>query len=182
MTDQLKNSFAEATIVAPDGEWIVCGLHLTAHAREENETERERELSFVFDRLSSNRSANRRHILAGDFNANAPYQRIDIAKTKPRTQEDAKANGGQIPRRAIQKVLDAGYVDTLHAVDPSQAQTAGSFSTQFPGQRVDYIFTHGVAPAAIKAAWIEHDRLAKYASDHFPIGAEIVGCPLAISA
>jgi endonuclease/exonuclease/phosphatase family metal-dependent hydrolase len=27
--------------------------------------------------------------------------------------------------------------------------------------------------ASIKSAWIEYDRLAKYASDHFPIGVEI---------
>jgi endonuclease/exonuclease/phosphatase family metal-dependent hydrolase len=26
----------------------------------------------------------------------------------------------------------------------------------------------------IKSAWIEHDRLAKYASDHFPVAAEII--------
>jgi endonuclease/exonuclease/phosphatase family metal-dependent hydrolase len=25
----------------------------------------------------------------------------------------------------------------------------------------------------IKSAWIEQDRLAKYASDHFPVGVEI---------
>src|SRR3954452_5266755 len=102
LTDQLKNSFVEATVIDLDGEWTICGLHLTAHAREENERARERELAFVLDRLSSHRSANRRHVVAGDFNANAPYQQIDISKTKPRTQEDAKANGGEIPRRVIQ--------------------------------------------------------------------------------
>ena len=48
-----------------------------------------------------------------------------------------------------------------------------SFNTQHPGQRVDYIFTHGVDAKAVRSAWIETDRLAKYASDHFPIGAEI---------
>jgi hypothetical protein len=25
----------------------------------------------------------------------------------------------------------------------------------------------------LKDAWIEYDRLAKYASDHFPVGVEI---------
>ena len=41
------------------------------------------------------------------------------------------------------------------------------------GQRVDYIFAHGIDPNRIRDAWAEHDRLARYASDHFPIGAEI---------
>jgi endonuclease/exonuclease/phosphatase family metal-dependent hydrolase len=38
---------------------------------------------------------------------------------------------------------------------------------------VDYIFSHGVPAERLKDAWIEYDRLAKYASDHFPIGLEI---------
>ena len=49
----------------------------------------------------------------------------------------------------------------------------GTFSTQYPGQRVDYIFTHTILHSRFKDAWIEQDRLAKYASDHFPIGLEL---------
>jgi len=52
-------------------------------------------------------------------------------------------------------------------------KTTGTFSTQFPGQRVDYIFTYAILPSRLKDAWIEQDRLAKYASDHFQIGLEI---------
>jgi endonuclease/exonuclease/phosphatase family metal-dependent hydrolase len=70
-------------------------------------------------------------------------------------------------------MLDSGYVDTLHAVRADYATTHGTFSTQQPGQRVDYIFTHGLKKSRLKDAWIEYDRLAKYASDHFPVGAEI---------
>ena len=74
---------------------------------------------------------------------------------------------------ALQTILDHGYVDTLRSVNPQRARTDGSFSTQYPGQRVDYIYTHGIPSGKIKAAWIEQDRLAKYASDHVLIGAEI---------
>jgi endonuclease/exonuclease/phosphatase family metal-dependent hydrolase len=112
-------------------------------------------------------------VICGDFNANSPVQRIEIEKCKPSTRDQFAANGGTIPRRVIQKVLDAGYVDTAHAVRADWATAHGTFSTQFPGQRVDYIFTHGVEPPRLKSAWIEYDRLAKYASDRFPIGAEI---------
>jgi endonuclease/exonuclease/phosphatase family metal-dependent hydrolase len=78
-----------------------------------------------------------------------------------------------LPRRIVQAILDAGYFDTLQVVHPDEAGGIGTFTTQFPGQRVDYIFSHGIDRARIKAAWVEQDRLAKYASDHFPIGAEI---------
>ena len=70
--------------------------------------------------------------------------------------------------------LHLGYVDTLHAVRGDETVTAGTFNTQFPGQRVDYLFTHGIPPQRLKSAWIEYDRLAKYASDHFPVGVEVV--------
>ena len=82
-----------------------------------------------------------------------------------------------LPRQAVQKLFAAGYIDALHAVDPAAADlkkgNEGTFTTQFPGQRVDYTFTHALPTSAISRAWIEHDRLAKYASDHFPIGIEI---------
>ena len=72
-------------------------------------------------------------------------------------------------------MLDAGYSDTLAEFAPQSAAITGTFSTQFPGQRVDYIFTHGFGVGQIQSAWIEQDRLAKYCSDHFPIGVEING-------
>src|SRR5688572_30376393 len=171
---EFEKSFVEATIVTPDGgELIVGAVHLHAHGREEDEQQRERELAIVLEAFADARRANRPHLLAGDFNANSPIQNIDPTKTKPRTQEDWAANGGMLPRRVVQRLLDAGYMDTLHTADPAKAMEIGTFSTQFPGQRVDYIFSHGIERGRIKAAWVEQDRLAKYASDHFPIGAEI---------
>lgn len=167
-------SLLEATIIEPSGrEWIIGAVHLTARATESAEQQREKETALLLERFWRYRDMNRPHILAGDFNANAPYQQIDPEKCKPATKEAWEANGGTIPRRVVQTLLNAGYVDSLHAFDEPQSQTAGSFSTQHPGQRVDYIFTHSIAATKIKQAWIEQDRLAKYASDHFPVGVEI---------
>jgi endonuclease/exonuclease/phosphatase family metal-dependent hydrolase len=170
----LSKSLLEATVLDPRGqEWIFGVVHLHAHASEADEQQRERELKVVLDVFAEHRQAHRPHILAGDFNANAPIQRIDPQKLKPSSRKEWEANGGQIPRRAIQRLLDQGYLDSLAIAHPEQAASAGTFSTQFPGQRVDFIFTHGLEPSRIKQAWIEHDRLAKYAGDHFPVGANI---------
>jgi len=38
---------------------------------------------------------------------------------------------------------------------------------------VDYIFTYGIDARRLKNAKVEQDRLAKYASDHFPVMVEI---------
>jgi len=170
----ITKSFLEATVVDPAGsEWVFGVAHLHAHAGEEDEKIRQGEIEQILEIFRPHRESNRPHVLAGDFNANAPSQQIDPAKVKPSTREEFHKNGGHIPRRVIQQVLEAGYMDSLHVVHPREAETSGTFSTQFPGQRVDFIFTFAVDPPRCRQAWIEYDRLAKYASDHFPIGLEI---------
>jgi endonuclease/exonuclease/phosphatase family metal-dependent hydrolase len=170
----IPKSLLEATVLAPGGrEWTIGVLHLTAHAGEESEREREKEIATVLDVFKGYRDSGMAHLLVGDFNSNAPDQQIDPEKCKPATRKAWHDNGEHIPRRVVQTILDHGYLDTLRNVNPQAARTAGSFSTQYPGQRVDYIYTHGTPSGKIKHAWIEQDRLAKYASDHFPIGAEI---------
>lgn len=170
-----EKSLLEATVTDPmtGQEWTVGVVHLHAHATEIDEQQREKEIDTLLKIFSVHRASGKPHLLAGDFNANAPDQQIDPAKTKPRTRKDWDANGGHLPRRATQKLLAAGYLDTFHTLNPTLAPTAGTFSTQFPGQRVDYVFAHGFDRARLKQAWIEQDRLAKYASDHFPVGVEI---------
>jgi endonuclease/exonuclease/phosphatase family metal-dependent hydrolase len=171
----ITKTLLEATIEQPGGPaWSVAALHLHAQASEAAETIRMGELEDVLDVFAQHRDSGRAHILAGDFNSNSPLQEIDPQRCKPGTRQQWQENGGQIPRRVIQKLMDQGYIDTLAARDPSAARTQGSFTTQFPGQRVDYIFTYGLPTQAIGAAWIEQDRLAQFASDHFPVGAEIL--------
>ena len=171
---EISRSLLQATIVDPAaGEWTIGAVHLQAHATEADESRREAELAVLLRIFEPIRSAGRPHLIAGDFNANAPSQKIDPALCEPRTREAWEKNGGRVPRRAVQKMLDAGYLDTLFEAAPNEAPTTGTFSTQFPGQRVDYIFAHGIGKDQIRSAWVERDRLAKYASDHFPIGVEI---------
>lgn len=163
-----------AEITSPDGaQWSIGVVHLSPRAFDADERKREAEVSVLLDVFEAHRASLRPHVLMGDFNANSPYQRIDPALCKKKTREAWQANGGQIPRRAIQLLLDAGYLDTLHAARPHEAQVLGSFTTQEPGQRLDYIFTFGVQSARIADAWIERDRLAQFASDHFPVGCAI---------
>jgi len=164
----------EATVREPGGrEWTLGLVHLHPRAFEADEAERERELSVLLEVFEPRRRAGQAHLLVGDFNANSPVQKIDPRKVKAKTRDAWEQNGRQIPRRVIRKMLDAGYLDSYHAVHPKLAASTGSFTTQQPGQRVDYIFTYGVDRRALSNAWIEQDRLAKYASDHFPIGLEL---------
>lgn len=170
----ISKSFMEATVRDPaDREWTIGVVHLHAHATDADESIREREMDVVLDVFAARRRDGKAHLLTGDFNADSPDQIIDPSMCKPATRSAWNKNGEKLPRRVVTKIHSAGYVDTLAACDPEGARTSGTFTTQHPGQRVDHIFAFGVERARIRAAWIEQDRLAKYASDHFPIGVEI---------
>jgi endonuclease/exonuclease/phosphatase family metal-dependent hydrolase len=170
----ISKGLLEATVVDPQGsEWTVGVVHLHAHAAESDEQIREREIADVLDALARHRAAGRPHVLCGDFNANSPVQQIDPDKVKPSTREEMEKNGGVMPRRVIQALLDAGYLDSLDVIDPQQAATSGTFSTEQPGQRVDFLFTWGMARDRIRSAWIEYGEPAKDASDHYPVGANV---------
>jgi endonuclease/exonuclease/phosphatase family metal-dependent hydrolase len=165
----------EATIRQLDGpEWLIGVLHLGSHAFEADEAQREQELAAVLEVFEPYRRVGCPHLLVGDFNSNSPIQQIDPDKVHPKTRQAWLANGSRIPRRVIQTLLDNAYIDTLAAAYPDAAPTTATFTTRDPGQRIDFIFAYATQPTAIKDAWVEHDRLAKYASDHYPIGVELV--------
>ena len=170
----LTKSLLEATVTDPAlGELTVGVVHLHHRASEQDEDTRLRELAVVLDVFAPHRRDGRPHVIAGDFNTNAPRQRIDPERCKPQTRQAWADNGGHLPRRVVQAMLDAGYRDSLAEADPPAAETVGTFTTEFPGQRVDYLFTFGVEPGRLRAGWVVQDEKSKRASDHFPVGLEL---------
>ena len=170
----LEKSFLEATVLEPGGkDWTLGVVHLHARALEADEDQRERELDVVLKVFEPHRISGRPHLLCGDFNANAPCQRVDPVRCKPRTREEWARNGGKLPRRVVRRILNAGYVDTLGVFDPGAAESVGTFTTEFPGQRVDYVFAYGFERQRLKQAWLHQSSPAKDASDHFPVGVEL---------
>ncbi len=170
MHDHGPRSLLLATVELEGASLKVVAVHLTSKASEEQETKREAEIATVLEALRPLRQAGTPHVICGDFNANSPVQQLSREALPDKSKSHWDANGGGIPRRVIQSVLDAGYVDTLAVHRPDDVGQLCSFTTQQPGQRVDYLFAFGVN---VSDAWIERDRLAEYASDHFPIGAEV---------
>ncbi len=172
--DDTPRSCCQAVIRTPAGiDLPVIGLHMHPKATDADENIRQHQLASVMRLTHEYRARNRPHLLAGDFNSNSPVQEINIAACKASTQDAYTHNGGHIPRRVIQNMLDHGYTDTLHAVNAGTAKTMASFTTHQPGQRVDYVFSFGIDTSKIISAWVEQDRLAKFASDHYPVGTEI---------
>jgi len=187
MRPDLSRGLLQAWVQAGETEIEVALTHLHPYASEADEDRRQEEMELILSLIGSGSTGGERgkqehhlketcvQVLMGDFNSNSPVQQIDPQKCKPGTRKAWDANGGLLPRRVIQTILNHGFMDSLEVCDLSSAQSSGTFSTQFPGQRVDYIFLRGIERHRIRSAWIEQDRLAKYASDHFPIGVEITG-------
>lgn len=173
---ELSRGLLQAWVQVGEAEVEMALTHLHPYASEADEDRRQEEMEVILSLLGSGNIPGAQ-VLMGDFNSNSPIQQIDPQKCKPDIRKAWEANGGLLPRRVIQSVLDQGFVDSLEVCDPISARSAGTFSTQFPGRRVDYIFLRGIERHRIRSAWIEQDRLAKYAGDHFPIGVEIIGIP-----
>jgi endonuclease/exonuclease/phosphatase family metal-dependent hydrolase len=174
LCEEFADCVFEATVRDPNGkDWPVAAVHLHPRATEEAENRREIEIDAMLRVYAKHRAENRPHLLAGDFNANSPDQKIVPENCKPRTRKEIAENSGRLPRRAVTKILQAGYADSLVAAHGEAAAEMGSFTTQYPGQRVDYIFTFGIEPQRIAEARIEQDRLAQFASDHFPVVVQV---------
>ncbi len=161
-------SFLLATIELDGRELDVGVVHLTSKASDENEARREREIEAVLKATQVLREAGRPHVLMGDFNAVSPTWTVEPDKLPDKVWPHYEANGNSIPQRAIQSLLNAGYVD------PHAGDATPSFTTLQPGLRLDYIFTHGCEATS---AWVETNRLADFASDHRPVGVEIEPIP-----
>jgi endonuclease/exonuclease/phosphatase family metal-dependent hydrolase len=156
-------SFLWAEIESTDGPVEIGVLHLTSGP--DREDVRLEESEVVLSVTADAREQGRPHVLCGDFNALSPLQRVELARVP-----DHLRQGGPMRSDVIEKVMDAGYVDTLAAGGAAIAAGAATFTTSQPGVRFDYIFAHGLTPTA---GWVERDRLAVFASDHFPVGAAL---------
>jgi len=174
LRDGFSRSCLEATVIVPEaGPVPISVVHLHSRAFEADEQVREKEVGVLLEVMRRHREQGARHLLCGDFNADAPTQKIDLDQAKKKTREAFDANGGVIPRRSIQKLLDAAYVDTLRAALGEAADTTATFTTDRPGQRVDHIFAWGYPPGAVVSAWVDQAKPAARASDHFPVGADL---------
>jgi endonuclease/exonuclease/phosphatase family metal-dependent hydrolase len=70
-------------------------------------------------------------------------------------------------------LLEAGYADSLRTLYPILSETSGSFSTETPGQRVDFIFTFGMDASRLIKARVVYDEPSRDASDHYPVRLEL---------
>jgi endonuclease/exonuclease/phosphatase family metal-dependent hydrolase len=172
LDQRLKRAAIRALLKTNLGLLGIVGVHLYPYETPENEAIRLKELEAV---LEMGRDLNTTpHLLMGDFNSHHPDQKIDLQKADPKIRDRVLAQGGQIPRLVVKKVLEAGYLDA-HAIGRSPEQWQNTFTTAYPELRVDYIFAPMNLAASLIRCEVFKPPLARYVSDHYPLLAEFRG-------
>jgi exodeoxyribonuclease-3 len=110
------------------------------------------------------------HIIAGDFNALAPGERLDVAPMPAWIRAMVWMSGRDIARKTIQVMLDERYVDVWRRLNP--VGHGYTFPTWGPHVRLDYMF----APERYGSRFTDCSVVTSAgsaASDHYPLVATI---------
>lgn len=146
------------------------GLHLTAWFSRWNERIRTREIGALLQGIREHQAG--AHVIAGDFNALAPGERLEVARMPRWIRAMIWVSGRDIARATIQSMLDAGYADAFRVLHPDAA--GFTFPTWDPHVRLDYVFVPGRSRGAVIRCEVLTDAPgAAGASDHFPLLVEL---------
>lgn len=172
MVPELSKSGVLVQVAVGGKIWQIVGVHLHHYETPEDEARRLREWTALQPYLASLPDTTGPVLLAGDFNTNHPAQPFDPALLRPKAQARIAPYGKRIPTELVTQILAAGWVDA-YAEGKPPAEWQASFTTRHPGQRVDYIFLPPTLKSHLVRSWHHTDGLAKFASDHFPVIAEL---------
>jgi endonuclease/exonuclease/phosphatase family metal-dependent hydrolase len=164
-----RHSFLELAL-----EGVECrlfGLHLVAWFSKWTERKRKRELRALLDGIREHQSGC--HLIAGDFNALAPGELLEVRKMPRWIRAMVWLSGRDIARDTIQLMLDEGYTDAwrqLHPNDPGY-----TFPTWDPHVRLDYVFLpkRYAERVAVCEIVLTPDQDVRVASDHAPLLVEV---------
>lgn len=148
----------------------IFGLHLSAWFSKWSERRRAREIRLLLDGIREHQHGF--HIIAGDFNALAPGERLEVAQMPRWIRAMVWVSGRDIARATIQVMLDEHYVDVWRRLHPTGE--GYTFPTWGAHVRLDYIFTpERYAPRVVECEVVTSPDEAPAASDHYPLFAEI---------
>lgn len=169
-----KHPFLEVVLASdvPEGgeRCRLYGLHLTAWFSRWSENRRAAEISALLAGIREHQHG--LHVIAGDFNALAPGERLEVARMPAWIRAMIWVSGRDIARRTIQTMLDAAYADAFRHVAPDA--NGFTFPTWDPHLRLDYMFVPGRERQRIRHCEVltSAPRAAE-ASDHFPLLVEL---------
>ena len=150
----------------------VFGLHLSAWFSKWSERRRAREIRALLDGIRQHQEGF--HLIAGDFNALAPGELLEVARMPRWIRAMVWLSGRDIARDTIQVMLDGGYVDAWRTLHPDKP--GYTLPTWDPHVRLDYIFApKRYVDRLVACAVVEQPDAVKHASDHLPVLVEVGG-------
>jgi endonuclease/exonuclease/phosphatase family metal-dependent hydrolase len=164
-----RHAFLE--LVLEGVECRIFGLHLVAWFSKWTERKRHKELRALLDGIREHQHG--LHLIAGDFNALAPGELLEVAKMPAWIRAMIWLSGRDIARDTIQLMLDEGYTDAWRQLHPEGA--GYTFPTWDPHVRLDYVFMpkrYAERIAVCEIVFTPED-LVKLASDHAPLILEV---------
>ena len=153
--------------LVPEGHQLrIFGLHLSAWFSKWSERRRAREIRMLLDGIREHQHGF--HIVAGDFNALAPGERLQVAELPRWIRAMVWVSGRDIARETIQAMLDERYVDVWRKQNP--VGDGYTFPTWGAHVRLDYMFTPEQYGQRVAECCVVRDvGEAKAASDHYPL-------------
>lgn len=147
----------------------VLGVHLRATHSNLTERARMREVKAILDFTSHYKGEP--HLLTGDFNTLAPGELLNMQKLPTRYRILAFLLGGRITFRALQLMIDAGYVDCYRRFHSDPGFT---FPAWDPHVRLDYFFVpRDFVDLFASCDVFEAIREPEKATDHLALLAEV---------
>jgi exonuclease III len=143
------------------------GVHLTALLVNRLERRRIREVKALLNIVGDDLL----HLLIGDFNTTLRADDAQIEGMPLWLRLLILANGGIRPR-ALQLLLDSGYIDVFRHLNPHGE--AFTLPTPDPNSRLDYAFVPKELINRVKACLVIREPDAvNIASDHYPLLVEV---------
>jgi exodeoxyribonuclease-3 len=152
-----------------DGGPTLYNIHLRATHSNYTERGRMREVRALLDCIKDR--AGEFHLLVGDFNTLAPGELLNMQKLPMRYRILALLLGGRITYRAIQIIVDAGYVDAYRKLHSEPGLT---FPAWDPSVRLDYVFVPRKFGDCVQSCEVVDDiPEPAEATDHLPLIAGV---------
>ena len=154
-------------------------LHLREWFSKWSERQRARELRGLLNGIQEQLKREQRafafHILAGDFNALAPGERLDPSSMPRWIRGMIWLSGRDIARSTIEMMQADGYVDAWRALYADHQNDPGyTFPVWGPHVRLDYVFTPAEFASRFTSCEVrETPDEVRTASDHLPLLVEI---------
>jgi exonuclease III len=110
-------------------------------------------------------------LIAGDLNAIAPGDSVDI-QSMPRWLKWAIfLQGNRLYRFSIRAYQKAGFTDSFRYLNPQE--TGYTLPPPCPNARLDYILVNGILCSSLQRCYVVNNHPSAHkASDHYPVVAE----------